>query len=395
MTALDELTLIVEPPEGGAKQAFTGWTSTRVTRGIDRLPSDFEIEATERDPLHPEILRIQPFSPCEILLGSDKVLTGYIDRVVPSLSASGHSIHVVGRSKCEDLVDCAAMFQTFELRDTDPQNLATMLCAPFNISVDVVGDIGATSIPIFAVILSETVADIVARVARYAAILAYDGTDGNLILSRGGSTSMESGFAQGQNIQGATGAFSGDQRYSEVRAVYLSVEMLYSPPSLPTQASVLQHDTLTTAYDKGVPRYRPFLFVAEQSDYHYTVAKARTQWEVNRRWGRSQQVRLVCDSWRDSAGKLWDINALAHVDIPALKINKQVWLISEVSFVKDGRGTRSEVTLMPKEAFSVEPIILNPFAATIAEALNTPAGPNGVGGVLPSPTNVPTGGAQK
>lgn len=56
---------------------------------------------------------------------------------------------------------------------------------------------------------------------------------------------------------------------------------------------------------------------------------------------------------------------------------------------------RAEVTLMPKEAFAVEPVIVNPYAAAVIEALNYGAGPNGVGGVLPAPSNIPAGGAKK
>lgn len=393
----DNLTLTVTPALGGQALAFTGWTSVRVTRGIERCPSDFEIVATERNPLNPTVLQISPGDQCQIMLGTDLVLTGYIDRLIPSIGPASHSIRIIGRSKCADLVDCSAMFTTFQLNNTNPVGLATQIAQPFGISVEPVGNVGSTTIPLFAVILTETPMEIIERVARYAALLAYDDTNGNLILTRAGSTTMQSGFAQGQNIQSATAAFTMDQRYSTVTAALLSTEFLLGNLAPAGQAQALNDDTVATANDAGVLRYRPLLIIAEQNDINFSVTTQCVQWEVNRRWGRSQQVQLVCDSWRDSAGQLWQINALANVNIPSLKVPNQVWLISEVSFLRDEKGTRTEVTLMPQQAFQVEPIVLldDPFAAAIVSQINDASGASstGSGATVPTPPDTSPGGA--
>lgn len=393
----DDLTLTVTPALGGQALAFTGWTSVRVTRGIERCPSDFEISATERNPLNPTVLQIFPGDQCQITLGTDLVLTGYIDRVIPSIGPSSHSIRIIGRSKCADLVDCSAMFTTFQLNNTTPVGLATQLTQPFGISVESVGNIGNMVIPLFAVILTETPMEIIERIARFAALLAYDDTNGNLILTRAGSSTMQSGFAQGQNIQSATAAFTMDQRYKTVTAVLLSTEFLLGNLAPADQAQALNDDTVATATDSGAPRYRPLLIIAEQNDIDFSVTTQRAQWEVNRRIGRSQQVQLICDSWRDSAGQLWQINTLANVNIPSIKVPNQLWLISEVSFLRDEKGTRAEVTLMPQQAFQVEPIVLlnDPFAAAIVSQLNDASGANstGSGTTAPTPPNTSPGGA--
>ncbi len=392
----DDVTLITTPAAGGPGTAFQGWTSVRVTRGIDRCPSDFQISATERNPLDPGVMQIFPGDSCEVLLGADLILTGYVDRVIPSLSGDEHSITILGRSKCEDIVDCSAEFQTFQLSNVTAPKLAALLCQPFGISVATIGDVGSLQIEAFNVTLTETPFEIIEEVCRYAGLLAFDGRDGNLILTRAGTGQMASGFAQGQNVQEATAFFTMDQRYSSVRAIQVSNQFLFETPSAGTPSELLSDNTLAEARDPGVLRHRPLLLVAEQNDIGFQVAKQRVQWEVNRRWGRSQQVRLTCDSWRDQAGQLWELNALANVDLPALKITNQVWLIAEVEFVKDERGTRAEVTLMPQQAFAVEPIILNPFAAQIAEALNHPAAGNTPRGtVAQGSAPIPTGGASK
>lgn len=392
---LDELTLITTPAAGGPPMAFRGWTSVRVTRGIERCPSDFQITATDRNPDQPFELLINDGDACQIMLGADLVLTGYVDRVLTSIGPDSHSVTILGRSKCEDIVDCSAEFQTFQLSNVTAVQLAQQLCAPFGIKVATIGDVGSIVLPAFNVTLTETAFQVIEEVCRYAGLLCFDGRDGNLILTRAGSGQMMSGFAQGQNVQAANGARTKDQRYSEVRTILVSNQFLFQPVA-DGDPSPLANNTLAMATDPGVLRHRPLLILAEQNDLDHQVAIQRAQWEVNRRWGRSQQVGVVCDSWRDIAGELWQLNALAPVNIPALKLVNQVWLIAEVSFLRDERGTRSEVTLMPKGAFAVEPIILNSQGAALTAALNDAAGSNGpTDGQIVTTTLPPIGGASK
>ena len=87
---------------------ITGWTDIRVTRGIERLPSDFSIGMTELHPGEFDKIVLEPGDACQVRLGDDPVVTGYIDHYVPSIGPSDHSIQINGRSKCSDLVDCAA-----------------------------------------------------------------------------------------------------------------------------------------------------------------------------------------------------------------------------------------------------------------------------------------------
>ncbi|MGI4940908.1 MAG: phage baseplate assembly protein [Janthinobacterium lividum] len=74
--------------------------------------------------------------------------------------------------------------------------------------------------------------------------------------------------------------------------------------------------------------------------------------------GRSQTISLTCDSWRDSAGTLWQPNALARVDVPIMRLVNQFWIISEVIYRQDDDGTRADLLLMPPDAFQPEPTAL-------------------------------------
>lgn len=346
--------------------AWGGWQDVRITRGCERIPSSFDIGATERYPGQVAKVAIDPGSPCQVMIGTDRVITGYIDRVLPALSGENHVVRLQGRSKVEDLVDCSITNDDvagLQMPLTDLLSVAVKVSKPFGITArSTTGDnipvqIDGVPTPQFiGVTLGETPYDLIERLARYLQILVYDDTDGNLVLAKvGAEGSMASGFAQGVNVQRASGALSMDQRYSKYIPSILTYQVL--------QFKGMGEVQFPPVVDKGVPRYRPLYVVSEQISADHPLAVDRASWEMSRRYGRSQAVRVTCDSWRDSAGKLWQPNAYANVNIPALKLTPTApWIISEVTFARDEHeGTTAELELMPPQAFAQEPIILNPF----------------------------------
>ena len=78
--------------------------------------------------------------------------------------------------------------------------------------------------------------------------------------------------------------------------------------------------------------------------------------------GRSMQVHLSTDSWRDSEGTLYEPNTLVDIDLPGLKLKPKTWLIADVTYMKDEQGTRADLVIMPPQAFYQEPITLYPIA---------------------------------
>lgn len=359
----DDVSIII----GG--RSLQGWQSVRITRGCERVPASFELMATERYPDQIGEVAIAAGNPCQVKIGPDTVITGYVDRVMPSISPHGHSVRIQGRSKMEDIVDCSVtpdVITGMQIRTSNLLELATRIAGFYGIPVkSLTGDNvpvsgGGTTAPynsplIFNVVLSETGYEIIERVARWAQVLVYDEPDGSMVLARAGASTMASGFQQGVNIQEASAAFSMDQRYSEYLPMLMSYKFFGSDTG---------SDALTPVYDKSVPRKRQLVIISEQFDGNGFYAQQRAKWEEARRIGRSQAVRIVCDSWRDSSGALWQPNAFVpQLNIPAIKVAPvDPWVISDVTFSRDlDRGTTAELTLMPKQAFVQEPIVLLPF----------------------------------
>lgn len=359
----DDLTLRIT----GKAKCFelSGWQEIRVSVGIERCPSDFEIAFTERYPGNSDEIIVHPGDECQVLLGGDLVLTGYVDRYMPSIESNSHTIRITGRSKCQDLVDCAAVWSGSQISGTNAYDVAKKLAEVYGISVSCdVKDL--VPIPQCNVMLGETAFEVIDRLCRYSALLAYDGPDGNLILSRVGIERMAGGVTEGENMERGMMTHSMDQRFSEYQVFLLSCA---------TYGDLGDGGNLKArVQDENMPRTRYRYMIAESGEGSaQDIAMRRAQWEANRRFGRGYMLRVTVDSWRDSAGALWRQNKLVPVKVPTLmkSITQTAkptekgetisdWVISEVSYTRDGNGTHAELTIMPAIAFEPEPLYLLP-----------------------------------
>ena len=102
--AVNAVRLLVNGTEYG------GWKSVRIAAGIERQARDFDLDVTDRWPGQTEIpRRIQPGDPCQVFIGDDLVLTGYVDATPIRYDGKSVTVGVKGRSKTADLVDCCPM----------------------------------------------------------------------------------------------------------------------------------------------------------------------------------------------------------------------------------------------------------------------------------------------
>jgi prophage tail gpP-like protein len=323
-------------------QALAGWTDITVRRGIEQLPSSFNIGLTDHYPGQPTETSIVPGSPCQVKIGPDLVITGYVDRCIPGFTDDTHTIRVIGRGKCQDMVDCSAEWPNNQITNASARILAQKLAEPYGITVTAPG-IADEIVPQFNFMWGETAYEVLERACRYLKLLIYDGTDGNLILSRVGAQSAACGFTEGINVQSAEAPFSMDERFSDyvVRRLSMSTQKDFGDGG----------DIMKTFNDDGVPRHRLRYIVAENGGNPEDIALDRGAWEARRRVGRSMQVHLITDGWRDSAGALWTPNTLVPLDLPSLKVTNKNWIIGEVTYKLDEEGTRAELIIMPPDAF--------------------------------------------
>jgi prophage tail gpP-like protein len=358
VTTSDVLTLQV------GNQMLSGWQRVSVQRSMDAIPASFAIEVTEKYPTTPDI-NLQAGQPCTVQIGGDLVLTGFVDSYTAIVSASTHTVRISGRSKSADLVDCSAFIgdkdhPSFQVRRASALSIAQQIAQPYGVTIrSMAGD--GIEVPQFNINLGETCWEIIDRLIRVSGFVAYDMPDGSLMLARAGQDKMASGFALGENIEQANISYSMDQRFSDYRGFYLAVVTYGVGGALNDPAAGPVH------HDEGVPRFRLRFVVSEQMSDGQSLADQRALWERNRRFGRSQQFNVTCDSWRDAAGRLWAPNHFAPIRASQMKLADASWIIGGVTYVRDENGQHASLILMPKEAFDVEPATLTPLPPLVQD----------------------------
>lgn len=337
-------------------QAIGGWKSIQVAAGMERCPNEFNISMTEE----PEgsAVHIREGDACRVYLGSDLVVTGYVDRVMPFIDKYSHGVTVVGRGKCQDLIDCAAEWPGGQFSNVTVADIAAGLSLPYGIKVLLMDD-PKEIVPQFNLMLGETAFEIIERVCRFQALLAYESPKGELVLSRVGSKAHASGLKEGVNVVNAHGMRSVDQQYSEYHAYMMGFNIFKELGDQGNLIQIIQNPT--------IKRNRKRFILMENGDAGEKVTRARLQWEANRRLGRSQCVRVTTDSWRDASGALYTPNKLIDVDIPSIGFKGWTGTVSDVVYRRDSGGTSCDMLIMPPAAFQPQPILLNPTLAELRE----------------------------
>jgi prophage tail gpP-like protein len=341
-----ELSIVV----GG--NAISGWEDIEVTLRAMAFPNSFTIRMSARDGII-----AKAGDQCVVKIGGDTVITGYIDRDGNSANARGHFLTLVGRGKTQDLVDCSAEWESGVIPSADALQIATKLAQPYGITAKLgQGAAAGPKTPLFLLNYGETAGEIIQRVARNAGLLAYEDPQGNLLLAKTGTIKAASGIAIGVNVEDFDVSNGMDQRYGTVRCAIRATNTLGDIAGTTPDSFFVDTET-----DPNVPRHRLLYIVQEGvADDMPGFNKRRTIWEVTRRLGMATPIRATVDSWRDSGGALWAPNTLIDVDLPGLRVDKQM-CIAEVTFKRsDDRGTTAEITALPPAAFALEPLSLQP-----------------------------------
>lgn len=350
----------------------SGFDTCEINAGIEEFPRNFRVNTTEKY-LSGNAIEFVPLQPCQVYIGTDLIITGFIDAYNISISPDSHSVTILGRGNGARLVDCSAFVNPGDtlmqstgtssnapfvgdtvIANVNIQQVCQVLCKPYGITVSspTPGLVTQTILPMHITNLGETIYDTLETCARYAGALLYDDTGGNLVLAQAGTQSHSSGFDY-NNVQAISVSIDWSQRYSDYIPLYFPSDT-NSDEGITDLASVPVQDSQVTLF-------RPLVVISEQvsvgsANQQQRIATQRATWEMKRRRGRSEVINLTTDNWRDSSGVLWTPNFLVSINHPAAKVNG-IFLISKVSYKKGlGGGTTCDLELMTADAFAIEPI---------------------------------------
>ncbi len=327
-----------------------GWTSVRIAAGIERIARDFNVEITRSWPGETDQAvigsRIKNGDLVEVLIGDDRVLTGYVEATPVRYDARSISTGIAGRSKTADLIDCSATPSQYSGRSL--VQVAAALAKPF--SIDVVDGGGASgALQGVQADQGETVMDVLNKMLGLQQALAYDNELGNLVLGGIGIQSAHTALVLGENILTCDTEKSIRDRFST-----------YSVSGQRTGNDDDFGEATTTAIrakttDGGVARYRPMI-IRQTGNATTATCTERGEFEMRQRAARTDEVTYTVQGWRQGDGSLWRPNLQVIVYDPVLGFDNRQMIIAEVTYQQDGNGTTTEIRVGPPDAYLPEPV---------------------------------------
>lgn len=369
---------------------YAGWKSVRIEPGIEQQARSFELSVTDTWPGKSDLpRRVRPGDACQVWIGPDLVLTGYIDAT--PISYDGHSVTVgvKGRSKTADLVDCcpiepaqskvaavaggqwadvigpngksgkpvaAAAKSAAQWRNQKLEAIAAALAAPYGINVYAEVDTGRV-IPEHQIQQGETVFESIDRMMRLRHVLSTDNERGDLVFINVGSAgTATTALELGQNILSGsasldyTGVFSeyivkgqragSDEQFAMDVAEQEGVS--YEPAQSQTVDTGRSSDARATR--------RRVLVIKQFGQSDSGTSQDRADYERAYRAAKALQTVYTVYGWRQADGSLWRPNLLVTVRDGMIGFHQQM-LIAQVRWLLDKEGMRTEITVGPPDGY--------------------------------------------
>jgi prophage tail gpP-like protein len=320
---------------------YTGWKTFSFTDSLEAAATTFTVGISANVDGDTSILPVYPGTACQLSLNGHVVLSGFVDGVSGKYDDKSHDYNLVGRSNVGDLIDCSAIIKGGVFRNQTISQIAKALCEPFNVPVELQANEGAA--------LKQhrtedaSVHEVIERACRRRGLLLSSSPQGGLIIGEVGSDEISTPLVRGDNIKGGSGRFTQNERFS-----HYIVKGQTDDGGAGWELSQ-QIQAKGEALDPSVNRYRPLILDAEDGETDFST---RARFEANTRLARSTQITYTVQGWEHDAG-LWEKNKLVRVVDSYFGIDSWL-LISDLVFTLDENGTKTDITVIPKEAFTVE-----------------------------------------
>ncbi len=344
-----------------------GWKSVSISAGLERLARDFTLAITWKWPGATIQRPPEAGQKCQVWIGNDLVLTGYIYATPIQYDGNSITLAVSGRSLTSDLVDCSAITEgdkKGQWRQQELTQIVTDLCKPYNITVidqtkleeqkkqaiqaaQIAAGVATPqqsqkkkdTLADHTIEPGESVFDSINRLLNIYRDFATDDGYGRLVIAKVASAGYASNeLVLGENILNGSSELDFSNTYSEYRVLAQS-----------SQNSKVKGET----NDPRAPRKR-VLIIQQNGQVTNEKAEERANWEASHRMGKALEANYTINGWRQSTGQLWIPNTIVRVRDKLIGFDRDM-LIMEVNYTLDDRGMLTHLRVAPPEAALPKP----------------------------------------
>lgn len=320
---------------------YQGWISVEIKKSVRSLAGMFTLKVSDSWSRTKKPWFIVPGDFCQLYIGKELIISGYIDDLEYSVNSTGRDITVTGRDKTGDLVDCSIESRQVEWANLTLEALLTKLCAPFKIKV--INKSGKNpQILKYTCNQGDTVYDAIEELSKKYGFIASSNSEGNLVIIKVGEYFAYDIINEGKNFLDGSIKFDHKERFSKY---------VFKGQAQGTDES----DGLFTSaasVDSGVKRYRPKVITATTESNDANLTK-RAHWEKNLRESKSTVGTVTLPGWRQSNGSLWKPNTIVNFFSEYLGLDTD-FLIGDVTYTLNDQGKRVVVDLLREEVFLSE-----------------------------------------
>ena len=326
---------------------YGGWKEVEISAGIERQARDFNLAVTRNWPGETDVpRRVKPGDVCEVWIGSDKLLTGYVDSTPIRYDATQVSVGVRGRSKTADLVDCSAEHKTGQWRGVKIERIAADLAKPYGISVIAEASTGA-AIAEHQIQPGETAFECIDRLLTIRQMLATDDAEGRLVFINAGSGGRSAtALKLGENIKEADAGLD----YKDVFSKY-KVKGQRSGNDFDSGSTVAESGNVIT--DSAASRYRN-LVIQQSGQADSAICADRARYEFLYRKAKALETTYTVQGWRQQDGSLWLPNKLVRVIDPVIGFDDWMLIVECVYRLSDA-GTVCVLKVGPVDGYVPTP----------------------------------------
>ena len=328
---------------------YKNWKQLSVNTSMTNISGAFRVSLTESIKLPIKKIEFWGGEKCELYLNDQIVISGYVDQIEHSYTATTHSITISGRDKTADLADCTLDDGPYSYSNIKLDKLANQLVKKFGIGVNVL-TAPEKVFKTFEIEQGETIFEALERAAKFCSVLLMTDHKGNLVIDRAGRTHAKTELVEGVNIIEASATYSFNERFSNY---YVRGQQPNTDDTFGSAAAEVEGKS----YDKVIKRYRPKVIISEGA-VDIKTATERAAWQANINAAKSSVCTIKVKGWEQSENRLWRENERVKVNAPQIRVFNKELLISEVAYSLDfDGGQNTTLSLVGKNAFDKIPEI--------------------------------------